>query len=177
VTDATNPPAEDKDSTTPGWRHPLAQIKRKDGSDLYSATKSPAKWLKAIAQMLIGVGTLATLMVVVWIPHLRSVGIAELALRVVGTGLALSAVVELTYTLFTDGPDEALDPLTLGLSSFILLKISDPKTGLSVSNASTITLLVVALAGLFVLRKIFIGESDRKHGEANRKVSQTGDAP
>jgi hypothetical protein len=152
-------------------------MKKKDGSDLYSATKPPAKWLKAIVQMLIGVGTLATLVVLVWIPHLRAVGIGELALRIVGTGLALSAVVELTYTLFTDGPDEALDPLTLGLSSFILLKISDPNTGLSVRNASTIVLLVVALAGLFVLRKIFIRESDGEHVEAKHKVSQTGDAP
>lgn len=88
--------------------------KEKNGSDLYSATKPPAKWLKAIVQMLIGVGTLTTLVVLVWISHLRSVGIGALALRIVGTGLALSAVVELTYTLFTDGPDEALDPLTLG---------------------------------------------------------------
>jgi hypothetical protein len=164
-------------STAPAWRRPLSWMKKKDGSDLYSATKPPAKWLKAIVQMLIGVGTLATLMVLVWIPHLRAVGIGELALRIVGTGLALSAVVELTYTLFTDGPDEALDPLTLGLSSFILLKISDPNTGLYVRNASTIVLLVVALAGLFVLRKIFIRESDGEHVEAKHKVSQTGDAP
>jgi hypothetical protein len=106
--------------------------------------------------MAIGIGTVITIAVVVWIPSVRHDGIAELALKVVAVGLALAAVVELTYTLFTEGPDEALDPLILGLSSFILLKISDPVTDLTLSNAGTFAILIVALAVLFILRHQFI---------------------
>lgn len=163
--------AEGKSITDPRWKAAVTWLKDRKGSTLYKTTEGPAEWLKALVQMVIGVGTLITIIVLVWFPHLRSIGIAELALRVIGTGLALAAVVELTYTLFTGGPDEALDPLILGLSSFILIKISDPDTGLSVSNAGTIILLVVALAGLFTLRAIFIGRSDKKEEQAKREGS------
>ena len=154
--------AEDESGTGPRWKAAVTWLQERKGSALYARTEGPAQWLKALVQMLIGVGTVITIAILVWFPHLRSIGIAELALRVIGTGLALAAVVELTYTLFTGGPDEAIDPLILGLSSFILIKISEPGTGLSVSNAGTIILLVVALAGLFSLRAIFIGRSDTK---------------
>jgi hypothetical protein len=75
---------------------------------------------KAIVQMLIGIATVGTIAVLIWIPRFDSIGVAELGPRVAAIGLALAAVVELTYTLFTDGPDEALSLLILGLSSFIL---------------------------------------------------------
>jgi len=136
-------------------------IKQRDGSKLYKAADPRAEWIKAIVQMLIGVATVATIAVVVWIPRFNSIGIAELALRIVAIGLALAAVVELTYTLFTDGPDEALNPLILGLSSFILIKISTPETGLTVSNTGAIALLIVALGILFILQEIFIERPKR----------------
>jgi hypothetical protein len=98
--------------------------------------------------------------------------VAEFALRTVAIGLALAAVVELTYTLFTDGPDEALDPLILGLSSFLLLKISDPKTGLTLSNAGTIILFVVALAALFIVRELFIERPKRAQEEINQNSQE-----
>jgi len=106
--------------------------------------------------MAIGVATVATIAVLVWIPSFRGIGVAELALRVLAIGLALAAVVELTYSLFTTGPDEALNPLILGLSSFVLVKISAPKAALTMSNAGAIALLVLALGALFALREIFI---------------------
>jgi hypothetical protein len=118
----------------------LAWLRTKKGKALYDVADPPPQWIKALAQMAIGVGTVIALVVLVWFPHIRSGGVAEFALRIAAIGLALAAVVELTYTLFTDGPDEALDPLILGLSSFLLLKISDPETGLTLSNAGTVIL-------------------------------------
>lgn len=130
MTDSDKSSAEGRSTGDSRWGTAVTWLKNRKGSALYATTEPPAQWLKALAQMLIGIVTIITIIVLVWIPHVRSIGIAELALRVIGTGLALAAVVELTYTLFTGGPDEALDPLILGLSSFILIKISDPGTGL-----------------------------------------------
>jgi hypothetical protein len=140
---------------------PKEWIITRNGDNLYHSADPPAQWIKAIVQMAIGVGTVITIAIVVWIPSLRHDGIAELALKVVAVGLALAAVVELTYTLFTEGPDEALDPLILGLSSFILLKISDPITDLTLSNAGTFAILIAALAVLFILRHQFIEKPKR----------------
>jgi hypothetical protein len=143
-----------------------------DGAALYRQADKRAQWVKAIVQMAIGVGTVIAVTILIWFPQLRTGGLAELALRTVASGLALAAVVELTYTLFTEGPDEALDPLILGLSSFILLKLSDPETGLTVSNAGTFALLVLALAALFVVREQFIEKPKRE--QARREGENSG---
>lgn len=132
--------------------------------------------MKAIVQMAVGLGTVITIAVLVWFPSLRGGGVAELALRVAAGGLALAAVVELTYTLFTEGPDEAIDPLILGLSSFVLLKISDPKTDLTLSNAGTIALLVLALGVLFLIRDRFIEKPKRDKAKVAADSSHR-DAP
>ncbi|HEX5301946.1 MAG TPA: hypothetical protein VFW50_33645 [Streptosporangiaceae bacterium] len=157
----------DEKKDQPTWLK--AWLKTHKGEDLYHSADAPAQWIKAIVQMAIGVGTVITIAIVVWIPSLRHDGIAELALKVVAVGLALAAVVELTYTLFTEGPDEALDPLILGLSSFILLKISDPVTDLTLSNAGTFAILIAALAVLFILRHQFIEKP--KRDKADRSIS------
>jgi hypothetical protein len=143
-------------------------IEGRDGSSLYEAFDHRAQWVKAVIQMLIGVGTVITIAVVVWFPDFRKIGIAELALRVVAVGLALAATVELAYTLFTDGPDEALDPLILGSSSFILIKISDPKTHLTMQNAGAFALFILVLGALFVIREVFIEKPKRDRAAANK---------
>jgi len=84
-----------------------------DGAALYRQADKRAQWVKVIVQMAIGIGTVIAVAILIWFPQLRTGGIAELALRTVASGLALAAVVELTYTLFTEGPDEAPDPLIL----------------------------------------------------------------
>lgn len=150
----------------------LARLRAKKGKDLYHVADPPAQWIKALVQMLIGVGTVIALIVLIWFPHIRNGGVAEFALRIVAIGLALAAVVELTYTLFTDGPDEALDPLILGLSSFLLLKISDPKTGLTLGNAGTIILFIAALAALFIVREVFIERPKRSREEPSRNPQE-----
>jgi hypothetical protein len=153
----------------PQHRSFLAWLRARRGEALYAAAEPPAQWMKALVQMIIGVGTVIALVVLIWFPHIRNGGVAEFALRIVAVGLALAAVVELTYTLFTDGPDEALDPLILGLSSFLLLKISNPKTGLTLSNAGTIILFIIALGALFAVREFFIDRPKR----SREKMSQS----
>jgi len=152
-------------------------IIRQSGDDLYRVADPHAQWVKALVQMGIGIGTVIVVAVLVCFPALRHGGIAELSLHVVAAGLALAAVVELTYTLFTEGPDEALDPLILGMSSFILLNISDPKTDLTLSNAGTIALLVLALGGLFVIREQFIEKPKREQERAAKNRGDTEDDP
>jgi len=150
----------------------LAWLGARRGRALYKVVDPPAQWTKAFVQMLIGVGTFIALIVLIWFPHIRNGGVAEFALRMAAIGLALAAVAELMYTLFTDGPDEALDPLILGLSSFLLLKISDPKTGLTLSNAGTIILFIVALAALFIVRELFIERPKRSREEMGRSSEE-----
>ena len=154
-----------------------AWIKERDGEHLYDVADPPAQWVKALVQMAIGIGTVITIAILVCFPAFRAVGIAALALRVVAGGLAFAAVVELTYTLFTHGPDEALDPLVLGLSSFILLKISDPGTDLTLSNAGTIALLVLALGLLFVMRDRFVEKPKRDKAKASAQPPPATPAP
>lgn len=149
-------------------------IKGRNGSRLYMAADHRAQWVKAVIQMLIGVGTVITIAVVVWFPEFRSIGIAQLALRVVAVGLALAATVELAYTLFTDGPDEALDPLILGSSSFILIKISDPNTDLTMQNAGAFALFILVLGALFVIRELFIEKPKRDSAAAKKADNVNG---
>jgi uncharacterized glyoxalase superfamily protein PhnB len=159
------------------WRNFKTWIGERKGSKLYEAADPPAEWIKAIVQMLIGVITVITIAVLVWIPRFHSNGIAELALRIVAIGLALAAVVELTYTLFTDGPDEALNPLILGLSSFILIKISDPGTDLTMGNTGAFALLILALGALFVIREIFIEKPKKRRDRRAPDTSDEGHRP
>ena len=58
-------------------------------------------------------------------------------LNLTGDALAAAAAVELVYTLFTKGPDEALDPLMLGLSAAALLSLGSV-SGFKVSDGVTL---------------------------------------
>lgn len=95
---------------------------------VYDAVQGYAYLVKAILQMLIGVVAVA---IVGWkfLHHPPPIRAAQgetgtsLLLDGIGVGLAAAAVVELAYTLFTSGPDEALDPLMLGLSAALLIQL------------------------------------------------------
>ena len=76
-------------------------------------------------------------------------------LDMVGQALAYSAGIELAYTLFTPGPDEALDPVMMGLAAAILLGVSQIEK-LTVPGGVSAMLYCIALAGLFAIRKWLI---------------------
>ncbi|MFZ1807871.1 MAG: hypothetical protein WAU36_11635 [Cyclobacteriaceae bacterium] len=73
-------------------------------------------------------------------------------LEIVGEGLALSASIELIYMLFTEGLDEAVDPLIIGTASGILILLSQDNVS---ENSVSILILAVVLAVLFAVQRIF----------------------
>jgi len=81
---------------------------------------------------------------------------------VIASALAVAAAIELAYTLFTPGPDEALDPLMLGLSSGILFLITENANNkLSVAvQFSAVLLGVLALGVLFVIRRRLLRDDE-----------------
>ena len=94
-----------------------------DEKELYDRWKSQAKSIKTIGRMIVGAATIASVIAVVAIDatHVGSglIGTQRLTadiFAVTATGLAIAAAFELVYTLYTPGPDEALNPLLLGLS-------------------------------------------------------------
>lgn len=125
--------------------------------DLYDELEPFARNVKIIGQMVIGtvvVGIVLIRTAVSILQHAHFLGVDDTLLTVSG-GLAVAATLELAYTFFTSGPDEAVEPLILGLSAATLLVITSLRqptwaaTGLIVS-------LVIALVLLFVVRDFFI---------------------
>jgi hypothetical protein len=86
----------------------------------------------------------------------------SLFLNGIGIGLAAAAAIELAYTLFTDGPDEALDPLMLGLASTLLLKLSGLTGALSLSQVGALAILGLLLIGLFAARLMLAESTDEQ---------------
>jgi hypothetical protein len=69
----------------------------------------------------------------------------------IGVALAAAAVIELAYTLFTEGPDEALDPLMLGIAATLIIQLGkypEPQG----ADAADLLLLGTLLAVLFLVR-------------------------
>jgi hypothetical protein len=130
----------------------------KTGDELYEKSEKRAEPLKGYAQMLLGVAVIVIL-VYQWIGRWHSLPlatVADKALTLVGVALAISAVVELAYTFFTRGPDEALDPLILGISSFALIKISSSSARLDNNQIVPLFLLALALFFLFLARRFLL---------------------
>ena len=124
------------------------------GKDLYNRVQPPAEAIKGYIQIGIGIAVI-TVFVQHWISQPPGkFNIAQEALGLVGYGLAASAAVELAYTFFTKGPDEALDPLILGVSSFTLIALSriDPPR-LKTSDTIPISLLALVILLLFFARR------------------------
>jgi len=133
--------------------------KRLHDNDPYDFVEPWAKWIKTLLQMIIAVWTL------VYIGRMlhRDVGIprggesaatiGDTVLLASGIGLAIAAAVELAYTLFTDGPDEAITPLRLGVSAAGLITVSGTGFKLTPSSAGALILVILALALLFEIDK------------------------
>jgi ABC-type uncharacterized transport system permease subunit len=102
-----------------------------------------------------------------------------LILNGISIGLAAAAALELAYTLFTPGPDEALDPLMLALSATLLLKLTQLSSSVSMGEAVALLLLGLLLAILFATRLMlaerdeederpkiwWVSGGDKKHGK------------
>ncbi|SRR6266436_1068161 len=133
-------------------------------SRLYDIFRPSAQNIKIILQMLVGVilTVLVILKIINYVGHpIPIILLTTQTLGIVGVALIFSTVFELAYTLFTPGPDEAVDPLITGLAAVILLVISNI-TQITFDIAGGVALLVLALVVLFILKYFFIEEKGWK---------------
>lgn len=134
------------------------------GDHLYAWIAPKAKLLKAVIQMLIGFLAVTRLASYMWHRHAwwgpRFTG-ADGSLALIGRALAAATVVELAYTLFTDGPDEVLDPLMLGISAFLIIELGSTGTHIAWGTGLGLLLTAVTLGLLFAVRQRFIENTER----------------
>jgi hypothetical protein len=140
-------------------------FRRSPGGWLYRTLGPGAHGLKVLLQMLTGAGAAADISWQVFrfiaghartlsfYPHATTVIVSAIAYA-----LAVAAAIELAYTLFTPGPDEALDPLMLGLSSALLLLVT--KDGAPVAQFSGVLIGVAALGALFFIRHRWVTDDE-----------------
>jgi predicted SnoaL-like aldol condensation-catalyzing enzyme len=93
--------------------------------------------------------------------HHTGKNIQEHVFNTIGVSLAIAAGVELAYTLFTHGPDEALDPLMLGLSAAIILQLAKIEE-LNLKQAASAVVYVIALGITFAIREYLAKEPEFK---------------
>ena len=125
----------------------------------YSRRKGSAESVKIFAQMVIGLVMVVILFGKVILPFCPNPGwilpffVKNDPLTLIGDALVLSAGVELAYMLYTPGPDEALDPLILGLAAAALFVLSGLKGGaVTWEIGFTILALALAVGFLFFIR-------------------------
>jgi hypothetical protein len=126
-----------------------------------------AQDIKALIQMIIGAFAaifILTMTLYLIVRRQPGVIIQQHIFTAIGVALAAGAGIELAYTLFTHGPDEALDPLMLGLSATIVLQLAKV-SGFDLKQAISTIVYVAALAGTFATRK-YLAE-DINVGDAN----------
>jgi hypothetical protein len=137
---------------------------------LYDQAEPVAKTIKTALQMLIGI---AAVCIIGWHFIAGSASDPEPAipqlLDGIGIALAAAAVIELAYTLFTKGPDEALDPLMLAIAATLIIQVGkypeEKRPNTEVANAGDLLLLGILLAVLFLVRLML---SERHHGDEPR---------
>lgn len=154
-------PPSDEDASAERPRHKKAPAEWGDGW-FYDRLAPSAYEVKAALQMVIGCAAIVLLAIhFVGDHHQHMRDATEQLLGGIGIGLAAAAVIELAYTLFTAGPDEALDPLMLGLASAILLLVGglDNKT-ISFGRAAALLVLGILLAILFATRLMLAADEE-----------------
>ncbi len=129
-----------------------------------------ANIVKTILQMLIGVVVLIVVVLHLiesinptWgLPILQDTYKAEI-LTIIAYALLYASAIELAYTLFTPGPDEAVEPLITGLAAVILLgiaKIDYEKFSLGDKIVREVAAFVVILVIFFVIRKYLLKDKN-----------------
>jgi hypothetical protein len=121
-----------------------------------------ANFARVGMQMVIGIFifVFAAIDGVLWARHLtphpdRSV------LSIVGIAMGFSAAIDLAYMLFTAGPDEAVDPLIVGIAATVLIFLGETQWNVAsgryiLGHALTMVLLVSAIGLLLYVRKKYL---------------------
>lgn len=137
-----------------------------------------ASRVKAVLQMVVGVYALGWLVWAFYLSHhirncaplpTDSVPVHQqlcyfipssgLILQVIADALAVATAIQLVYTLFTPGPDEALDPILLAVAAALLLQLGKVEK-FSWGDGVAIILYSVALGILFVVRVFIAPDED-----------------
>jgi hypothetical protein len=129
---------------------------------LYAWIAPKARLLKAAIQMLIGALAVVDLGTQMWKGHISwrpGFPTAEHSLALIGSALAAATVAELAYTLFTDGPDEVLDPLMLGITTFLIIELGMTTTHITWGTGFGLLLSTIASGALFAIRQRFIEDT------------------
>ena len=120
----------------------------------YQKAAPVAHYMKAIAQMLVGVVAAFCVLVTVvlnTIQHDTAQSIQIQIFGVIGIGLAVAAAIELAYTLFTSGPDEVLDSLLMAISAALILELANGHL-LRWQSALALAPSMIPIAALFKIR-------------------------
>jgi RsiW-degrading membrane proteinase PrsW (M82 family) len=133
----------------------------------YDVMEPYAEGAKVVLQMFIGAGLALLVSLKLLnhlglgfsIPFLTEQVYSRPTLDIVGLALGYSSALELAYALFTEGPDEAVEPLIMGLAAALLVVVSEIPP-LDIVRSVGVALLVAALAGLFLIRRVFIVPPD-----------------
>jgi hypothetical protein len=104
---------------------------------------------------------------------------AKLVFQVIADALAAATVVQLAFTLFTPGPDEALDPVLLAIATALLFQLGKVDH-FRWQDGLAVLLYGAALAGLFAVRVFIAPDEDsppRLWWWAQRRPHQRPDTP
>jgi hypothetical protein len=143
------------------------------GPWLYEHLTEPAQGVKVLLQMIVGVaGSVIVIAAVLEDIHggRTATYMEKHALVIIAASLAVAASLELAYSLFTPGPDEAIDPLMLGISAVFLYLVSGLEN-LTWTAGISVVLFASTLAVLFWVRQRFIDDSDVRKDQPARRAA------
>jgi len=132
-----------------------------------------ARIIKAILQMAIGLYALGWLVWSFYLSHhiqncvpskashqlCYFIPSAKVALKITADALAAATAVQLAFTLFTPGPDEALDPVLLAIAAALLLQLGHVEN-FQWQAGTAIVLYSIALGILFIVRVFLAPDED-----------------
>jgi hypothetical protein len=140
-------------------QQPKTAERRKEPPEPYKTLGPRAHFYKALIQMIIGVvgaGVVCYhLLADVFSRQVLAKQASEHLFLNVGITLGAAAVIELAYTLFTHGADEAVDPIMLGLAAAMLVQFGQAGV-LDLKQGVAALLYVAALGGLFLVKERLI---------------------
>jgi hypothetical protein len=124
-----------RDLATRNWIWELADSSFDEDQKPATLTKY-ANRLRVVLQIALGV------LVFAFIAHdalqfLAGHGTVSTVLRTVGEALAFSAAIDLAYMLFTPGPDEAVEPVIVGIAATVMILVSSFKENIVGSDPAT----------------------------------------
>ena len=150
--------------------------------DALNAISKWAELVKRILQYLIGFSIVTILIIQILFLIERWTFTSKLLeedaanlLKIVAVGLIVSTAVELAYMLFTDGPDEAIDPVITALAAILLLRMPSPTLEEEIAYTRIIEMLVYGfiIVFMFWVRELYLnGKIKREQLEKDAKTNE-----